>query len=112
MIARVLFGTPDAIRTHDLQSRSLTLYPAELRALVGANCAPFRPPCGGHSFRSVAPPLQNKSASLGFVLAYDGGRGTAVLAKSAELWSLDYTKLWNTLQVFSSFDFFVGTEIG
>ena len=25
-------GTPDAIRTHDLQSRSLTLYPAELRA--------------------------------------------------------------------------------
>jgi len=45
-------------------------------------------------------------------LAYDGGRGTAVLAKSAELWSLDYTKLWNTLQVFSSFDFFVGTEIG
>ena len=27
-----LFGTPDGIRTHDLQSRSLTLYPAELRA--------------------------------------------------------------------------------
>ena len=26
------FGTPDAIRTHDLQSRSLTLYPTELRA--------------------------------------------------------------------------------
>ncbi len=25
-------GTPDGIRTHDLQSRSLTLYPAELRA--------------------------------------------------------------------------------
>ena len=25
-------GTPDAIRTHGLQSRSLTLYPAELRA--------------------------------------------------------------------------------
>ena len=25
-------GTPGAIRTHDLQSRSLTLYPAELRA--------------------------------------------------------------------------------
>ena len=25
-------GTPDAIRTHDLQSRSLTLYPTELRA--------------------------------------------------------------------------------
>ena len=25
-------GMPDAIRTHDLQSRSLTLYPAELRA--------------------------------------------------------------------------------
>ena len=25
---------PDAIRTHDLQSRSLTLYPAELRARV------------------------------------------------------------------------------
>lgn len=24
--------TPDAIRTHDLQSRSLTLYPAELQA--------------------------------------------------------------------------------
>ena len=27
-------GTPDAIRTHDLQSRSLTLYPAELRARI------------------------------------------------------------------------------
>ena len=30
----VVFGTPDAIRTHDLQSRSLTLYPAELRARI------------------------------------------------------------------------------
>lgn len=30
----LLFGTPDAIRTHDLQSRSLTLYPAELRAHI------------------------------------------------------------------------------
>ena len=28
------FGTPDAIRTHDLQSRSLTLYPTELRAHI------------------------------------------------------------------------------
>lgn len=28
------FGMPDAIRTHDLQSRSLTLYPAELRAHI------------------------------------------------------------------------------
>ena len=28
----VLLGTPGAIRTHDLQSRSLTLYPTELRA--------------------------------------------------------------------------------
>ena len=27
-------GTPDAIRTHDLQSRSLTLYPTELRARI------------------------------------------------------------------------------
>ena len=27
-------GMPDAIRTHDLQSRSLTLYPAELRAHI------------------------------------------------------------------------------
>ncbi len=26
--------TPDAIRTHDLQSRSLTLYPAELQAHI------------------------------------------------------------------------------
>ena len=26
-----LFGTPGAIRTHDLQYRKLTLYPAELR---------------------------------------------------------------------------------
>ncbi len=26
------FSLPDAIRTHDLQSRSLLLYPAELRA--------------------------------------------------------------------------------
>ena len=30
-------GTPDAIRTHDLQSRSLTLYPAELQAHMGRN---------------------------------------------------------------------------
>ncbi len=30
--SRVIVGTPDAIRTHDLQSRSLTLYPAELQA--------------------------------------------------------------------------------
>ena len=28
-------GMPDAIRTHGLQSRSLTLYPAELRVRVG-----------------------------------------------------------------------------
>ena len=28
------FGTPDAIRTHDPQSRSLVLYPAELQAHV------------------------------------------------------------------------------
>ena len=27
-------GTPDAARTHDLQSRSLTLYPTELRAHI------------------------------------------------------------------------------
>ena len=32
MIQGFSYGTPDAIRTHDLQSRSLTLYPAELRA--------------------------------------------------------------------------------
>ena len=32
------FGTPDAIRTHDLQSRSLTLYPAELRARMKLLC--------------------------------------------------------------------------
>ena len=31
----VLFsGLPGAIRTHDLQSRSLTLYPAELRVVI------------------------------------------------------------------------------
>ena len=28
------FGTPDWIRTSDLQSRSLTLYPTELRAHI------------------------------------------------------------------------------
>ena len=28
------FGMPDAIRTHGLQSRSLTLYPTELRAHI------------------------------------------------------------------------------
>ena len=28
---------PDAIRTHDLQSRSLTLYPTELRAHIQLN---------------------------------------------------------------------------
>ncbi len=33
-VAFSMFGTPDAIRTHDLQSRSLTLYPAELQALI------------------------------------------------------------------------------
>ncbi len=27
-------GMPDAIRTHDLQSRSLTLYPTELQAHI------------------------------------------------------------------------------
>ena len=27
-------GLPDGIRTHDLQSRSLTLYPAELQAHI------------------------------------------------------------------------------
>ena len=30
----VASGTPGAIRTHDLQSRSLTLYPTELRAHI------------------------------------------------------------------------------
>lgn len=30
----VSIGTPGAIRTHGLQSRSLTLYPTELRAHV------------------------------------------------------------------------------
>ena len=33
-IAHPSLGTPDAIRTHDLQSRSLTLYPTELRAHI------------------------------------------------------------------------------
>ena len=37
----ITFGTPDAIRTHDLQSRSLTLYPAELRARTGNIVAGF-----------------------------------------------------------------------
>ena len=31
---KVVFGTPDWIRTSDLQSRSLTLYPTELRARI------------------------------------------------------------------------------
>ena len=30
----LFFGTPDWIRTSDLQSRSLTLYPTELRAHI------------------------------------------------------------------------------
>ena len=34
VVACRFFGTPDGIRTHDLQSRSLTLYPAELRAHI------------------------------------------------------------------------------
>ena len=34
-ITGLFVGTPDRIRTCDLQSRSLTLYPAELRTLVG-----------------------------------------------------------------------------
>ena len=37
-----LFGLPDGIRTHDLQSRSLTLYPNELRAdMKGKQSFPF-----------------------------------------------------------------------
>ena len=35
------FGTPDAIRTHDLQSRSLTLYPAELQAHIAFGCGGY-----------------------------------------------------------------------
>ena len=31
-------GEPDAIRTHGLQSRSLSLYPAELRAHIKLFC--------------------------------------------------------------------------
>ena len=31
------FGTPGAIRTHGLQSRSLTLYPAELQVQMNAD---------------------------------------------------------------------------
>ncbi len=37
-----LFGLPDGIRTHHLQSRSLTLYPNELRAdMKGKQSFPF-----------------------------------------------------------------------
>ena len=32
---RASFGTADGIRTHDLQSRSLALYPAELQPRMG-----------------------------------------------------------------------------
>ena len=39
ILERFCYGTPDAIRTHDLQSRSLTLYPAELQAHIWCdNC--------------------------------------------------------------------------
>ena len=41
-----IFGTPDAIRTHDLQSRSLTLYPTELQAHI----------CELESILIIAPP--------------------------------------------------------
>ena len=43
---------PDAIRTHDLQSRSLTLYPAELRA---------------HILVIIYSALQNDRADVGFL---------------------------------------------
>ncbi len=36
-----LFGLPDGIRTHYLQSRSLTLYPNELRADMKGNDVSF-----------------------------------------------------------------------
>ena len=43
-------------------------------SIVGAKSIPFGTPCGHPSFHSLAPPLQNESASLGFVLAAASGR--------------------------------------
>ena len=46
-----LRGTPDWIRTSDLQSRSLTLYPTELRARVGAMAVEAIPEQKNHRMR-------------------------------------------------------------
>ena len=43
ILERFCYGTPDAIRTHDLQSRSLTLYPAELQAQIMVTHRGFEP---------------------------------------------------------------------
>ena len=53
------FGTPDWIRTSGLQSRSLTLYPAELRARVGCGA-------GGkfHRFLTATPIIAEAAAGV------------------------------------------------
>ena len=65
-------GTPDAIRTHDLQSRSLTLYPAELQARI------FEPEYYNASryeskqFSVPAPPRSPKLPAFGTALRAGG----------------------------------------
>ena len=44
------FGMPGRIRTCDLQSRSLTLYPTELRALNARYFIPSAAECQGQTF--------------------------------------------------------------
>ena len=98
-LLRGLNGAPDLIRTGDLQSRSLLLYPAELRALVATaetalcfrrRATPFGenyvPSLRRSSFDDdslrwtrhrgdggfVTPPLQNRLATLDSILILDG----------------------------------------
>ena len=70
-----LFGTPDAIRTHGLRSRSPTLYPAELRAHIQLRAKPEKrlepgrigrrqtPRSGGEAERSGADLLFSPAGS-------------------------------------------------
>ncbi len=55
--SRLFLGTPGAIRTHGLQSRSLTLYPTELRAheqlSLRQKCITIRKQCQAFGSTSV-----------------------------------------------------------
>ena len=44
-------------------------------AVVGANCVPLRPPCGGHPLHFVAPPLPNETRYAGLSFGENDGVG-------------------------------------